>query len=58
MKTLNKLIRFLVQLQEYFGTTVKIVIENFYILTVEEIKQKFLNQHFLDKNHKRFVKDW
>ena len=42
---------------DFVGTTVKIVIENFYILTVEEIKQKFLHQHFLDENNKRFVKD-
>ena len=57
MKTSNKLILFLVQLQEHLGTTFKIVIENFYILTVDEIKQKVLNQHFLDENHKKFVKD-
>ena len=42
---------------DFVGTTVKVVIENSYILTVEEIKQKFLHQHFLDENHKRFVKD-
>ena len=57
MKTSNKLILFLVQLQEHLGTTFKIVIENFYILTVDEIKQKVLNQHFLHENHKKFVKD-
>ena len=57
MKTSNKLILFLVQLQEHLGTTFKIVIKNFYILTVDEIKQKVLNQHFLDENHKKFVKD-